>query len=329
MSSMAIPCYRASDIRRAITMTEMIGVMRSAFIAISSGDAVVPPRSRIDVGPTDGVALFMPSYLPASEALGVKTVTLFRNNPDLGLPTIHGLMLLFDGATGGPMAILEGDSLTALRTGAASGVATDLLARPDAHVVAVIGTGPQAEAQLRAVCAVRRITRALVSGRDGAKSARFALRMSDALGIEVAAVDTHAAVRHADIVCTATSSREPLFVHGTVAPGTHLNAIGSYKPDRQEIPGETVAGSVLFVDSLEAALLEAGDLIIPLEERLISRDSIRGEIGQLLQGSVKGRTEPRELTLFKSVGNALQDLTAAVEIHSRLREDATIQRITL
>jgi ornithine cyclodeaminase len=244
--------------------------------------------------------------------MGVKIVTLFGGNAALGLPRLQALMVVLDAATGSPLAVMDGTSLTAIRTGAASGVATDLLARPDAAVAAVFGAGPQARTQLAGVCAVRPIRRARIFDVSAERARAIAREMAEELGIQVeAAASPSEALAGADVVCTATTASEPVFADGDVAPGTHINAIGSYKPGVREIPAETVRRARVVVDHLPAALAEAGDLIIPMKQGLIGKGHVYAELGELLAGVKKGRQSPGEITLFKSVGVAVQDLAAA------------------
>jgi ornithine cyclodeaminase/alanine dehydrogenase-like protein (mu-crystallin family) len=261
-----------------------------------------------------GTVLYMPAYLPGSELFGVKVVSLFRDNPAAGLPLIQAVVLVCDGRNGRPVAVMDGERLTALRTGAASGLATDLLARRDATVVAVFGAGTQGRTQLEAVCAVRPITQAYVFDRDRARADAFCREMRDKLSLPIGVADSPAVLRAADIVCTVTTSPTPVFAHEDLKPGVHINAIGAYKPAEREIPAATVCASKLVVDQREACLSEPGDIVIPLQEGLIRPDHIYAEIGEIAAGLKRGRTSDSEITLFKSVGNAVQDLAAAAEI---------------
>jgi len=302
----------AADVVRTLPMKDAVEAMRDAFRQLSTGQAVMPPRTQIEAAEPPGDALFMPSYIPAAGRMGVKIVTLFGGNAAQGLPRLQALMVVLDAATGSPLAVMDGTSLTAIRTGAASGVATDLLARPDAAVAAVFGAGPQARTQLVGVCAVRPIRRARIFDVSAERARAIAREMAEELGIQVeAAASPSEALAGADVVCTATTASEPVFADSDVAPGTHINAIGSYKPGVREIPAETVRRARVVVDHLPAALAEAGDLIIPMEQGLIGKGHVYAELGELLAGVKKGRESPDEITLFKSVGVAVQDLAAA------------------
>lgn len=302
----------ANDVQRALPMTEAIAAMRTAFTQLASGAAEMPVRSHIDVPEHDGTALFMPCYASCFRNLGVKVVNVFGANPAKGLPRIHALVCLFDSVTGVPRAVLDGTSLTALRTGAASGLATDLLARPNASTVAILGAGVQGRTQLEAMLAVRSIKSVRIYDRVPAAAQAFATEMSARWEIDIQVVSTpRAAVTGADIVCTATVSPTPVFDDSDIAAGTHINAVGSYKPDVQEIPAETVQRAMIIVDQRESALAETGDLIIPLKQGLIAETDLHAELGEILSGRTVGRTSDTLVTLFKSVGLAIQDLAAA------------------
>ena len=245
-------------------------------------------------------------------ALGLKVVSIFDSNPPRGLPLIHALVLVLDATTGAPLALIEGGSLTAIRTGAASGAATDALARPDARVVALFGSGAQARRQLEAVCTVRPIERVWLYSLGGGE--QFAAEMAGHGPIPsdiVIAATPRAALAEADIVCTATTSRTPVFDGRDLRPGTHVNGIGSYTPAMQEIDAATVRRARVVVDSRAAALAEAGDLIIPLRAGEIDLDHISTELGEVLAGQKPGRTSAAQITFFKSVGVAVQDAMAA------------------
>jgi len=300
------------DIREALPMGEAVAAMKAAFIELSAGHVAMPMRTHINIPAHAGTALFMPCYAERFGRIGLKIVSLFDNNAAKGLPRIQGVVCLFDGQTGSPLALLNGTYLTALRTGAASGAATDLMARSEAATVAIFGAGVQGRTQLEGVCAVRPIQRALVFDPTADAAADFATTMSRALNIEVtAAASPRDALRTADVICTATVSETPVFEDKDLAPGTHINAIGSYKPDVQEVPAETVRRALLVVDHRTSALAETGDLIIPIRKGMMKESDIHAELGEIAAGNVPGRSSAYEITLFKSVGLAIQDLAAA------------------
>jgi ornithine cyclodeaminase len=228
--------------------------------------------------------------------------------------------MLADGNTGAPLAILDGVSLTALRTGAASGLATELLARPDAASVGVFGAGVQARTQLEAVCCVRAVRQAWVVDRRPNVARRFAEEMHARLGIPIEAVQSPSEMlAEADILCTATTSAAPVFDDGDVRPGTHINAVGAFRPGTAEIPAATVRRARVVVDQFLSAREEAGDLLGPLGEGMIDEQHFSTELGQVLLGEKPGRTRADEVTLFKSVGVAIQDLCAAARVLENAR----------
>ena len=253
---MELRILNATDVRLALPMTAAVAAMKKAFAELARGEVTLPLRTQLDVSAHGGVALFMPAYAAGSDALAVKAVAVYPRNAQRGLPTIHGVVLVFEASSGRPVALLEGGALTAIRTGAASGAATDLLARPDAGVAAIIGSGVQARTQLEAVCAVRPIQEVRVYSTNPEQAEQFAREMSGQGAIPscvVVAADADSAVQGADVVCTATTSFTPVFSASALSSGCHVNAVGSFRPDMQEIPTETVRQARLVVDQREAA----------------------------------------------------------------------------
>jgi len=301
-----------SEVRQAITMKQAVEVVKSAFAQLSAGQAEVPLRSVLPVPAADGVTLMMPAFLSTTGELGAKIVSVFPRNLAQGQPTIHAVVVLVDSNTGQPHALLDGTYLTALRTGAVSGAATDLLARLDASVVAVFGAGAQGRTQLEAVCAVRDIQRALVFDLDAAAAERFvqeARQSPTAPPVLSAAHSAAEAAREAHIICTATTSSTPVFNASDVSPGTHINAVGAFTPQMQEVDVAGLGEGRIVVDSREACLAEAGDLIIPLQSGQIPSPAEWVELGDLVAGTASGRMSREEITYFKSVGNAVQDVS--------------------
>ena len=302
----------SKDIAEALPMSSAIDAVKKAFVQLSVGKAHIPPRTQIEIREVEGTTLFMPGYLEDERQMAVKVVSVFPNNRKIGVPPIHALVVVVDVDTGRPISVLDGATLTALRTGAASGVATELLARKDAETVSIFGAGLQAQTQLEAICAVRKISRALVYDLAAERAENFAREMEDRLGIAVGvAHDPDRAASTADIICTATTSGVPVFDDEFVRTGTHINAIGVFKPHMHEVPVDTVARAKVIVDHLQSVLEEAGDLLIPMRHGLIGPEHIIGELGQLLLGRIEGRTSDKEITLFKSVGVAAEDVAAA------------------
>ncbi|MFT4036613.1 MAG: ornithine cyclodeaminase [Thermomicrobiales bacterium] len=313
-----------NQVRALVSMPDAIALMKQAFGELSAGRTVSPLRTVIPLPDREADALFMPAYVPAMDALGLKSVNVFRNNPAQGLPAIHALVMLVDTTTGQPMAIMDGAYLTALRTGAVSGAAADLLARPDSRVLTVIGAGAQGVTQIAAICAVRPIERVIaVDVNDAALErlkAGIAQDWPDLVGLVETSTDSAGAVRVSDIVCTATTSRKPVFSDADLKPGTHVSGVGAYTPQMQEVPAETVARATVVVDAIDAALEEGGDLIIPLNNGLVDRAHFAKELGMLVNGDATGRTSAEEITFFKSVGNAVQDMVVAKRAVERARE---------
>lgn len=315
------------DIISALPMSEAIEAVRTAFTELSMDTAEVPVRTAIEIGKHKGVTLVMPGYLGEMDALAVKIVSVHRRNRELGLPAIHGVVILIDPRTGEPLAMLEGSSLTEVRTGAASGLATDLLANPDASNLAIIGTGAQARTQLEAVCTVRPIRLARVFSRSRASVDAFIGEMSGRIGNSVdiiAASSTAEAVRDADIICAATTSSTPVFDGSDLKPGAHINGIGSFTPQMQEVDFTTLErASKIVVDSYAAAMEEAGDLLIAIDQGIITRNDIYAEIGEIAAGRKKGRESKDQITFFKSVGNAALDAAAAAKVIAKFKWQLT------
>jgi ornithine cyclodeaminase/alanine dehydrogenase-like protein (mu-crystallin family) len=328
----------AAEVRRALPMRQAVEAMKTAFAALSNGHAHIPHRTHLPVARHAGVSLIMPALVddPAAgvEALTVKVVSVYDNNQAQGMARIQAAVLVLDPATGRPTALLEGATLTAIRTAAASGAATDFLARKESRKLALFGAGVEARTHLEAMCAVRRIDEVRVYSRTpdkvAAMIAEFEERQREqetgatrpASGAAkqqgarctarlIAAQTPQEALAGADIVCATTTSKAPVFEDADLPPGVHINTVGSYTRDAREIPGETVRRAMVVVDSRDAAWQEAGDLIQPLGMGMINRDHIHAELGELVLSRKSGRTDDRQITLFKSVGLAVQDAVAA------------------
>jgi alanine dehydrogenase len=299
-----------------LPMGEVIQAMKQAYAALSAGQAQMPLRTRLDVPPHSGLSLFMPAYLQAGdkEALAVKVVSLFPQNPARGLAFIQAAVLVLEPDTGRALALLEGSTLTAIRTGAAGGASADLLARPESRVLALFGAGVQGRSQLEAVCSVRQIESVWIFDPDpkraGDLAAQVAGRGPIPDDVRVAG-DSAQAVADADIICTATTSATPVFADRDLKAGVHINAIGSYTPQMQEVPAETLKRARVVVDSRPASLAETGDLIAPIRQGLFDESHIYAELGEIVLGLKAGRQSPAEITYFKSVGVAVQDALAA------------------
>jgi len=312
---MKIRIISRNEVKKAVKMVEAIKAVKEAYIQLSAGQAIVPLRSHIAIKEQEAVSLFMPAYLAQSQSLGVKIVSVFPKNKEKKLPTILATVIALSAESGQPLAVIEGSYLTALRTGAASGVATELLARKEARVAAFFGAGAQTRTQIEAVLSVRPIRKIWIFDIEREKAEELAeeLRKSTITSqIEVQiATSPSEAVQEADIICTATTSFRPVFDDVSLKPGVHINGIGSYTPQMQEIPAETVVRAKVVVDSFQACLAEAGDLLIPIEKGILRKGDIYGEIGQIAAGKLPGRQSDKEITFFKSVGIAVQDVAVA------------------
>ena len=297
-------------------MSQAIAAMKRAYAALSDGRAQAPLRLSMQIPWHEATGLFMPAYVhdDTGEAMAVKAVALFPHNSERGLPLIQAAVLVMEADSGRPIALVEGSTLTAIRTGAASGAATDLLARPDSQVVAIFGAGVQGRTQLEAVCTVRPVQTAWIYDPDRLRLEKFIAEMAGVASLPVdlrAADDPLQAVKDADVICTATTSLTPVFSDADLKPGVHINAVGAYTPEMQEIPGDTVARALVIVDSRAASLAEAGDLIQPIQQGRITPEHIHAELGEIVLGRKQGRSSPAQVTFFKSVGIAVQDAMAA------------------
>ena len=306
----------ADDVRQALPMREAIEATKEAYASLSNGRAVVPLRTHLSIPDSDAVSLFMPAYVQSkdSQALAIKAVSLFPDNPSRGLAFIQAAVLVFSPDTGQILALLEGSSLTAIRTGAASGASIDLLARKDSEVVSIFGAGAQGRTQLEAACTARKIQTAFIFDPDNIKANAFADEMKGKGAVTTdirVASNAEEAAENADIICTATTSLKPIFDDKNIKAGTHISAVGSYTPEMQEIPAETIQRAKVFVDSRSASLEEAGDLIQPIKAGLFDESHIHAELGEVVLGRKTGRESDTEITYFKSVGIAVQDAMAA------------------
>lgn len=321
MSDRKVRLLSSADILQLCSMKEAIEAVRKAFILASEGKVEVPTRIHLDVLRARGTSLIMPSYLPEDGRLGVKIINLYEDNPRKGLPFSQALMLVFEASDGCPLGVLEASTLTALRTGAACGLATELFSCPDSRKLALFGAGFQARFQLEAVAAVRKLEEVRVFDQDKRRAEAFASQMTDRMLIPIRVSDSaREALEAANIVCTATTSKTPVFDDIDIKPGTHINAIGSYKPEEREVPSLTVARARVFVDKREMALEEAGDLIIPMKEGLFGPEHIVAEIGEVASGKRPGRLAVDEITFFKTVGIAAPDIVLASAVLKKAAE---------
>jgi ornithine cyclodeaminase/alanine dehydrogenase-like protein (mu-crystallin family) len=314
------------DVLDLLPMEEAIEAMAAAFAALAAGRAVQPLRSALWLPDRRGLLGTMPAHLDAAKdgsagpvyLSGAKVVSVFPGNHDAGLDSHQGFVLLFEAGHGRPLAVADAAAITAVRTAAVSALATRLLARPGETELALLGSGVQAETHLAALLAVRPIARVRVWSRTPERARRFAAAMTETHGLPVEAAPTaEAAVAGAGIVCTLTSARESVLEGDWLAPGAHVNAVGSCSPAARELDAEAVARARLFVDSRESALAEAGDLLSAIAQGAVAADHIAGELGDLVAGRVTGRTRDDEITLFESLGIGIEDLAATHHVYAK------------
>lgn len=310
-----------AEIPALLPMSECIDAMAEVLATVARGDATLPLRSMLFLPDSPNIFALMPARLGAPPCVGVKVITVFPGNHAAGLDSHQGAVLLFDTEHGRLLAVLDATSITAIRTAAVSAVATRLLAREGADSLALLGAGVQARTHLEAIRLVRPVRDVRIWSRTRASAERLAAEARDRWGIEATVAATAAdAVRDAAIVCTVTSSREPVLRGEWLSPGAHVNAVGTATRTARELDTAAVVRARLFVDRRESALAEPGDIIVPLAEGAIAPDHIVAEIGELLLGA-PGRRSDDEITLFKSLGLAVEDLAAAHRLYERARRE--------
>jgi ornithine cyclodeaminase/alanine dehydrogenase-like protein (mu-crystallin family) len=306
-----------SDVPALLPMEECLGVMHEALSSLARGEAILPLRPMLRLPEQAGIMGLMPAYLGSPASLGVKVITVFNANHGTAFDSHQGVVLLFDTTHGNLLAVIDASSVTAIRTAAVSGVATRALARQDADDLCIIGSGVQADSHLEAMLLVRPISRVRVWSRTPANARAFAERASARHSVDVERMSSaREAVEGAHIVCTVTSARHPVVEGEWLAPGAHVNAVGSSTASARELDGAAVARCALYVDRRESALNEAGDFLLARGEGLVTDDHIRAELGDVLIGRAEGRRSPDEITLFKSLGLAVEDVAAARHIHA-------------
>lgn len=309
-----------AEVEALLPMAECVDLMAEALAALARGEAVQPLRSVLRPPGGAGLLGTMPGHLgaPSPGALGLKVVTVFHGNRARGKDSHLGVVLLFDAEDGAPVALMDAASITAIRTAAVSAVATRLLAREDAGELALLGSGVQARTHLEALRLVRPLRRVRVWSRSAERARAFAARESERWGLPIEpAGSPREAVLGADLICTVTAAAEPVLAGEWIAPGAHVNAVGACTPASRELDAAAVARARLFVDRRESALAEAGDLLLARREGAVGEDHIAGELGDLLLGRVEGRRSAEEVTLFESLGIAVEDLAAARHVHGK------------
>ncbi len=315
----SIPVFDAEVVRQRLPMSRCIDLLTDLHASISRGEVELPLRSGVPLPfepEGSNTLLVMPGALPDPAVFGAKLLSIYpdNGNAQLPLPVIQGHVLLFDGANGSPLALVDAASLTAIRTAAASGAASRALARSDASTLALLGYGVQAESHLEAMRAVRSVEQVRVWGPNPEKAAAFADRFSDSeLRIE-AVSSAEDAVTDADLVCAVTASTTPVIQGQWLSPGCHLNLVGAHSPSTREADGATLARARIFTEITEFAFAEAGDLLLAMKEGAIERSAIAGEIGDVFNEEIAGRERDDQITLYKNLGNVAQDLVAAYHV---------------
>jgi ornithine cyclodeaminase len=310
---MSVLILNEHDVQQLLPMNECIEVMERAFVELARGEVEQPLRAIFRPPKLKGVMALMPTFRGGETPLfGLKAICVFPGNAAIGKDAHQGAVILFDGRTGELRAIANASAITAIRTAAVTGLATGVLATQDASSLAIIGAGVQARAHLEAIACVRKLQRVRVAATRKESAERFAQSMKSSVECEIEAVASpQEAVRSADIIVTVTTSREPVVRREWLAPGVHINAIGTFSPKARELDTATMVSSSIFVDRRESAFNEAGDYLIAAEEGAIGPESILAELGEVLTGQHAGRTSADEITVFKSLGLAMEDLAAA------------------
>jgi ornithine cyclodeaminase len=314
-----------NDIKKLITMKDAIQSNKEALRMHAQDKCIVPLRTNIDIPKNHGQSLFMPAYIEEINAAGIKIASVFPKNIEINKPSVLSQMILLDGKTGEVCALIDGTYLTQLRTGALQGLATELLSKQDAKTAILFGTGGQAEKQLEAMLTVRNLETIHVFDIDFIRAEKFAEKMQTAFSqfsTQIQAVrDTNEIIKQADIITTITTSKKPIFDGGLIKNGAHVNGIGSYTPEMQELPASLILNAdKILCDTKEGVLAEAGDIIIPMQTGDISLEDIHGDLGEVILGKIKGRETEDEITVFKAVGSALLDVVLAQKIYQKAVE---------
>ncbi len=332
---MDITILRQKDIEEVFSMKDAVQASKDALEIYSKGESDVPLRTVLDVENQDAESIYMPGYAEGANALGVKIVSVFPNNSKKGLNTVPATMILVDEETGEVSSVMDGTYLTQLRTGAVAGAATDILAKKDSKTFAIIGTGGQAPSQIEAVLSVRDIETVKIYNRDLEKAEAFAKKMTEKLGKKynakmVAAETPEKAVKDADIITTVTTAKKPVFDGKFVKKGAHINAVGAFKPDMQEIDEYTLTNAdKVYVDTTEGVLNECGDFIIPIQKNNFNEEEITGELGEVITKKVVGRENDDEITLFDTTGSGILDIVTARRIYENAKSKEIGQIIEL
>jgi len=309
------------EVQSLAEVQELIPVLERAHIQYSTGKAVMPVRLVVPLPQIKGRITSMPGYLNEDKALGIKVVTFFPNNLKQNLPQILATVMLFSADTGKMIAAMDGNYITAIRTACVSAMATKALANPESRVLGVLGAGVQARAHIRALTQIRKISEIRVYDIFEASARHLQQSLQNEIGVKIDVVQSaREAVQGADLLVTVTTAQEPIVKADWLKPGMHINAVGSHRPDLREIDGATLAAAKIVVDSREAIMAECGDILLAIQEKAITADTIHAEIGAVLAGKKAGRTSSDEITLYKAVGIAIQDVATAHLVYRKALE---------
>ena len=309
------------QVQSLIDIEELIAALTQAHIQYSTGKAVMPVRLVVPLPEIQGRITSMPGYLNEAKALGMKVVTYFQNNPQQNLPAILATIMLFSAESGKMIAVMDGSYITAIRTACASALATQALANRETPVLGILGAGVQARTHIQALARVRKLRAIKIYSPSADSPARIKKSMEAEIGIPIdVAKSGEEVVRNADILVTVTTAKQPIVKSEWLKPGVHINAVGSHRPDLREIDGATLARAKVVVDSRAAIMAECGDILLALKENSVGDDVIHGEIGEVLAGAKLGRSSFDEITLYKSVGIAIQDVATANLVYRKALE---------
>jgi alanine dehydrogenase len=310
-----------SEVQRLIDLDELIAALGQAHIQYSTGRAVMPVRLVVPLPQVQGRITSMPGYLDQDQALGMKVVTYFQDNHKQGLPAILATVMLFSHETGKIIAAMDGTYITTIRTACASALATRCLANRETAVLGIIGAGVQARAHIRALGCVRKLSRIKIYSPSGSSGEKIRAEFENEISIPIDVVPSaEQAVRDADLVLTVSTAKEPVLRSEWLKPGAHINAVGSHRPDLREIDGATLSRSLVVVDARAAIMAECGDVLLALKENSFGEAGIHAEIGEVLAGTKEGRSSAAEITLYKSVGIAIQDVATAQLVYRKALE---------
>lgn len=313
------PFITKEKISSLLPMSSCIPLMEKMFISLAKGECIQPLRSIMWLPDKKGLLGMMPGYAGSLEVMGIKVISVFHSNRDADFPSHQGVVILLDAKNGQPLMLFDANEITAIRTAAASGLATKLLSRENSETLAIIGSGEQAKRHIEAIMLVREIKEIRIWSRTEKNANDLAEKTQKLYKIPVQPMKTvKEAVNNADIICTVTSSKEPVLMGDWVSNGTHINAVGSSIAGARELDTEAVLKSKLFTDCYESLFNEGGDFLIPKKQGALNDDHVKGELGEILLGTKKGRENEEDITLFKSLGIAAEDIFAAHHIYEKI-----------